>query len=97
MGQTIIKGIGEDGIFKTEHKSTPVLITELIGDLHKLCEAEICDRLKNIRESSEPDERIRKTYAAILRMHYAAILRMHYAAILRKHKPEKAKQEDADE
>ena len=25
MGQTIIKGIGEDGIFKTEYKSTPVL------------------------------------------------------------------------
>lgn len=81
MGQTIIKGIGEDGIFKTEYKSTPVLVTELIGDLHKLCELEICDRLKYIRESSEQDERIRKTYAAVLK----------------KHKAEKAKQEVADE
>lgn len=81
MGQTIIKGIGEDGIFKTEYKSTPVLITELIGDLHKLCEADICDRLKYIRESSERDERIRKTYAAVLRKNTA----------------EKAKQEVANE
>lgn len=81
MGQTTIKGIGEDGILKTEYKSTPVLITELIGDLHKLCEAELYDRLKDIRESSEQDERTKKTLAAVLR----------------KNRAEEAKREVADE
>lgn len=81
MGQTTIKGIGEDGILKTEYKSTPVLITELIGDLHKLCEVELYDRLKYIRESSERDERIQRTFAAALR----------------KYRAEEAKREVADE
>lgn len=67
MGQTTIKGVREDGIFETEHKSTPVLITELIGKVHKLCGMEIYNALCYIRESSERDERVRQTYAHALR------------------------------
>ena len=67
MAKTIIKGIKEDGMFDTELKRTPVLITELIHDFPKLCEADITKRLCEIRESSERDERTIRTFAECLK------------------------------
>lgn len=67
MGTTIIHGTDEKGLFITEHKSTPVLITELISNYPKMCPMDIYKALCEIREASERDERIRETYAACLK------------------------------
>lgn len=67
MGKTIIKGVKKDGTFDVERKSTPVLITELIGKLPGMCEADICKALEEIRLSAEQDERIRKSYVQVIK------------------------------
>lgn len=61
--KTIIKGVNkETGCFETEHKSTAVLITELIDGFPKMCEADVTHALEEIRASAEQDSRIRKLY-----------------------------------
>lgn len=74
MAKTIIKGIKEDGLFDTELKRTPVLITELIHDFPKLCEADIAKRLCEIRESSERDERTIRNFAECLKQNKPKIV-----------------------
>lgn len=65
MGTTVIHKA--DNLLISEHKSTPVLITELIDKFPKMSEMGIYKALCEIREASERDERIRKTYAACLK------------------------------
>lgn len=67
MAKVIHKGIKEDGTIDAEVISTPVQITQLIGKFPKMCEADICNALREIRESAEQDERIRKIYAKALK------------------------------
>lgn len=67
MAKVTITGVGEDGKFKTEIKRTPVLITELIHDFPKMCEADIHKALCEIRESSERDERTIRNFAHALK------------------------------
>lgn len=67
MAKVTIKGINEDGSVESEVKSTPVLITELIGNLPGMCEYAITKALQEIRESAEMDERNRKMYAKLLK------------------------------
>lgn len=67
MAKLMITGIDENGIFKTDFKSTAVLITELIEKIHGMCEADIVRELREIRESAEMDITIRKTYACLLK------------------------------
>ena len=72
MGKTIVHGFDENGQIIADHFTTPELITQLIADLPDLCEADIRHRLEEIRESSERDERIQKTYLAVIRERKAA-------------------------
>lgn len=72
MAKVIHKGIKEDGTLDTEVVQTPILITQLIGKLPNMCEAEIQKELEEIRKSAEQDERIRKGYVAILKKHNLA-------------------------
>lgn len=65
--KVIIKGVKEDGTFDVEHKSTAVLVTELIADFPKMCQADIEKSLAEIRESSERDERARKNIVHALK------------------------------
>lgn len=65
--KVIIKGVKEDGTFDVEHKSTAVLITELIAKVPKMCQAEIIHGLEEVRESAEMDERARKTLTHCLK------------------------------
>lgn len=67
MAIIIHKGIKENGLIDAEIKRTPVLVTELIHDFPKLCEFEIRERLREIRESSERDERISMIYVDALK------------------------------
>lgn len=68
--QTKIKGVKEDGTFDIETKSTAALITELIAEFPKLCEADVKHRLDDIRISAEQDETIRRDFARIIRNHH---------------------------
>ena len=52
MSKVIINGVDENGIMETEVIRTPVLVTELIHDFSNLCQAEIANRLKEIRDSA---------------------------------------------
>lgn len=67
MAIIIHRGIKENGLIDAEIKRTPVLVTELIHDFPKLCEFEICERLREIRESAERDERISMIYVDALK------------------------------
>lgn len=67
MSKIIHRGVKENGLIDAEIVWTPVLITQLIHDLPKLCEHDIYKRLCEIRESSEQDERIRGIYAGVLK------------------------------
>lgn len=67
MSKVIIKGIKEDGLIDAERKSTAVLVTELIERLPKMCEADVCKALEEIRLSAEQDTRMRQTYLRIIR------------------------------
>lgn len=67
MGKIIIKGVKKDGTIDAERKSTAVLITELIAAFPGLCEADVRHSLEEIRLSAEQDDRIRQTYAHVLK------------------------------
>lgn len=56
MGHTIFKGINEKGLIQAEHIRVPVMITELIHDLPKMCQADIERSLRVIRRAAERDE-----------------------------------------
>ena len=67
MGKIIIKGVKKDGTIDAEKKSTAVLITELIAAFPKMCEADVRRSLEEIRLSAEQDDRIRQTFAHVLK------------------------------
>ena len=62
-----VKGVKEDGTFDVERKSTAVLITELIAEFPKMCQAEIAHSLEEIRKSAEMDDGTRRTLAHCLK------------------------------
>lgn len=62
-----ITGKDERGIFKTEIKRTPVLITELIRSFPKMTQYDIQKALEKIRESAERDERVKDYYVHALK------------------------------
>ena len=62
-----VKGVKEDGTFDVERKSTAVLVTELIAEFPKMCQAEIVHSLEEIRKSAEMDDRTRRTLAHCLK------------------------------
>ena len=66
MVKTTITGI-KDGLIHAEVKKTPVLITELIANLHNMTEAEVYKALCEIRESAEQDAMIMQIFAKALR------------------------------
>ena len=67
MSKVIINGINENGIMDADVIRTPVLVTELIHDFPNLCEAEIANRLKEIRDSAELDQTVMHTYLSVLK------------------------------
>lgn len=68
MAKIVYKGTKEDGLIDAEIKRTPVLITELIEDLPKLCQMEIVHRLEEIRSSSERDRRVERAFIHALKV-----------------------------
>ena len=70
-----IKGVKEDGTFDVERKSTAVLVTELIAEFPKMCQADIKKSLAEIRESSERDEQVRKNLAHALKKRNKEVLK----------------------
>ena len=66
MAKVVIKET-ESGRIEAEITRTPVLITELIHDFPSMCEAEIQNALKEIRDSAEKDQDISRIYAKCLK------------------------------
>lgn len=67
MTKIKITGKDEKGIIQAEAIPTAVCIEQLIHDMWKLSKFDIHKRLCEIRESAERDDRIRHTYAAVLK------------------------------